>query len=69
MQFARFLKTEYTKKGITNPRIFADSWVSLNGRRSRPYLRPDVDLALLEDGWAPKNWILPLEEIPYRAER
>ena len=69
LQFASFLHEEYHKKGIKNPRIFADARVSLNGRRSRLYLRPDVNLASLQDGWAPKDWILPFEETLYRAER
>jgi hypothetical protein len=69
LQFARFLKEEYKHKGVADPRVYADSWVSLNGRRSRPYLRPDVDLASLQDSWAPKDWIVPFEDTPYRAQR
>ncbi|EMR04184.1 Vitamin K-dependent gamma-carboxylase [Cesiribacter andamanensis AMV16] len=69
LQFAHFLKEDYSRKGVNAPRVYADSWVSLNGRRSRPYLRSDVDLASLQDGWAPKDWILPFDDTPYRAHR
>lgn len=69
LQFARHLKQHYTQKGVPNPKIYAESWVTLNGRALKPYIRPDVDLASLEDSWAPKDWILPLDEPDYRAER
>ncbi|AHM60993.1 Vitamin K-dependent gamma-carboxylase [Flammeovirgaceae bacterium 311] len=69
LQFAHFLRDEYKNRGIESPQVYADSWVSLNGRRSRPYVRPDVNLASLQDGWMPKNWILPFDQDYLRAQR
>ena len=69
LQFAHFLKEEYRKKGISSPEIYAESWVSLNGRSARPFVNPDVNLAALKDSWAHRHWILPFEQTTYHAER
>lgn len=69
LQFAHFLKEEYRKKGIREPEVYAESWVSLNGRSSRPFVRPDVNLAAFQDGWGHRNWLYPFDETAYRAER
>ena len=39
--------------------VRAETLVSLNGRRARPLVDPTVDLAEVEDGWAPAAWITP----------
>lgn len=62
LQFAYFLKTEYQKKGFVDPIITVESYVTLNGRRSRPLIDPTVNLAALKDSFAHKSWILPFEE-------
>ena len=36
-----------------------DAWASLNGRRAARLIDPDVDLAAVEDGVAPADWIRP----------
>ncbi len=62
LQFAHFLRDEYREQGYENLVISADSYVTLNGRRSRPFIDPSVDLSRVHQGWAHKAWILPFEE-------
>ncbi len=44
LQFAHFLAREWEEKGMHSPQVRADSYVSLNGRRSQRYIDPEVDL-------------------------
>ncbi len=62
LQFAHFLEGEYQKKGMEDVEITADSYVSLNGRRSRRFIDPSVDLTQVRQGFAHKDWILPFED-------
>ena len=50
---------EFQSKGVANPIVTADVQISLNGRRSRPFVNPNVDLSSVKDSWSPKTWILP----------
>lgn len=59
LQFAHFLAREYQQQGIESPQVRADSFVSLNGRRSKRYLDRQTDLCTLKDSFAPKTWLLP----------
>ena len=59
LQFAHHLAEEYrTKHGFAAPAVYADAYVSLNGRRARRFVDPSVDLAAVQDGWGNKDWIL-----------
>jgi len=58
LQFAHFLKKEYQSlHHIKNPVVTVDSYVALNGRTSQRFVKPDVDLVEIEEGFLPKNWI------------
>ena len=59
LQFAHILDNEFQSIGVANPIVTVDVQVSLNGRRSRPFINPNVDLSSLSDSWSPKTWILP----------
>lgn len=59
VQFAHYLRDQYTRKGFQNPKVFADTYVSLNGRLGKPYIDPTVNLAQETDSFRPKKWILP----------
>ncbi|MDX2135607.1 MAG: HTTM domain-containing protein [Saprospiraceae bacterium] len=61
LQFAHFLKAHYEKKGVADPVVRAEVYVTLNGRPSRLLIDPAVDLTLLRDGWGRKAWILASE--------
>ncbi len=57
VQYAHLLRTEYAKRGMVQPKVTATVYVALNGRRSRLFVDPEVDLAAQTDGWAHKQWI------------
>jgi hypothetical protein len=59
--YARHLRARFEARGLTDVRVYADAWVSFNGRRSQRLVDPTVDLAAAERSFAPKTWILPLE--------
>jgi hypothetical protein len=62
LQFAHFLASEYKKKGIANPEVYAETYAALNGSGSRPFTDPRVDLAKETENFAAKTWILPFEQ-------
>ena len=58
VQFAHHLDEVYEGKGFINPRIYCDSKVTLNGRRSQQFIDPAIDLSLESRGIRHKDWIL-----------
>lgn len=62
LQYAHFLKEHYTGEGVEAEDVRAKVHVTFNGRPSRPYIDPTVDLASIQDSWEPKTWILPFNE-------
>jgi hypothetical protein len=65
LEFAHFLEDYYKQKGIEEPEIYVDSFIALNGRLSKRYIDPEVDLTKIEDSWKHKNWILPFNDKIY----
>ncbi len=62
LQLAHFLAEDFEKKGYTNPQVRVESYVTLNGSGSKPFINSSVDLAKENDSFSSKNWILPFEE-------
>ena len=62
LQFAHYLRDYYARRGVANPQVYADAYVTLNGRLGQPYIDPTVDLARQAEGFAPKPWILPFND-------
>ncbi|MEX1269802.1 MAG: HTTM domain-containing protein [Balneolaceae bacterium] len=62
LEYAHFLKNHFQNEGIHNPQIFVESYVALNGRQSRPYINPEVDLAAITPSLKHKTWILPFDD-------
>ena len=62
LQYAHYLKEEYKKKGIKDPVITAEDYITLNGSGSRLFVDTTVDLAKQEEDLAVKKWILPFKE-------
>ncbi|MTI39027.1 HTTM domain-containing protein [Fulvivirga lutimaris] len=62
LEYAHYLKEHYSTQGKTDPEIYVESYVALNGRRSKPYIDPKVNLAEQRDSFKPKNWLLPFED-------
>jgi hypothetical protein len=60
LQFAHFLAGEYQKRGIKDPVVTAESYVTLNGSGSRLYIDSTVNLANEKETFlGHKKWILP----------
>ncbi len=59
VNYARFLKKEFKKKGIQDPEILVESYVTLNGKASRLIVDKSTVLGNEEDNWKPKRWIIP----------
>lgn len=59
LEYAHFLGDKFRKDGHQNVQIFVESYVALNGRESRPYIDPEVDLMTINDGWQHRTWLLP----------
>jgi len=58
VDYAKFLKAEYEKKGFKNPIIRAQSYVTINGSGSREFIDPTVDLSNENNSFlANKNWV------------
>ena len=62
LQYAHYLADHFTKQGHHNVQVFAESYVALNGRRSRPYVDPTVDLTQIEETFRPRTWLLPFDD-------
>jgi len=59
LQVAHRVADELRAKGVRNPEVRAEVWVSLNGRSPSLMIDPNVDLASVSDGVVPAAWILP----------
>lgn len=62
LQFAHFLKEHYGARGMVDPAVRAEVEVTLNARPAQYLVDPTLDLTQFEDGWAGKEWIMPLTE-------
>lgn len=58
LQFAHFLKKHYEQRGVSNPAVRAEVYVTLNARPGKLLIDPNADLTKLRDGWPHKTWIL-----------
>lgn len=63
VEYAHFLGRHY-KKALDNENIgvFAEGYISLNGRISKPFIDPKIDLLKVKDDFKHKSWILPFED-------
>ncbi len=57
LQFAQHLKEVYGKQ-MQQPEVYAEAYVTLNGRGSRLLIDSKVNLAVQQDGFTNKTWIL-----------
>ncbi len=58
LQYAKFVESYYQDMGIEDPKIFAESYVTLNGRKNQLLIDPNVDLTEEKDSFRHKPWIL-----------
>jgi hypothetical protein len=59
LQYTQIIRDHYTGKGFLKPEVYVDSYVTLNGRLGKPMIDPKTNLALENDSFRHKAWILP----------
>lgn len=62
LEYAHYLKRHFEAQGHENLQVFVESYVALNGRRSKLYIDPDVDLTQFNESFKHKTWILPFND-------
>jgi hypothetical protein len=62
LEYAHFLGKHFKNQGYDDIAVYADSYVSLNGRRNQRYIDPEIDLLEIKDSFENKKWILPLKK-------
>ncbi|MEP0212902.1 MAG: HTTM domain-containing protein, partial [Cellulophaga sp.] len=62
VQYAHYLGDHFKKQNHNNIQVFVESYVAFNGRLSRPYINPKVDLYKEKDLLKHKTWILPFND-------
>jgi hypothetical protein len=59
VKYAKYLAEVYKKRGVKDPEVTAEIYVTLNGARSRLFIDSTVNLAAQTTGWQHYNWVLP----------
>lgn len=59
LEYAHFLHDYYQKQGLQDPEVTVEGYVALNGRLSKLYIDPKINLAKEYESFKHKNWILP----------
>ena len=62
IEYAHYLADVYSDRGFSDISVYADSYVTLNGRPSQKFINPEVDLTKQKRGFKNKDWILPLDD-------
>jgi hypothetical protein len=62
VEYAHYLGQHFKGQGHKNIEVYVESYASLNGRKSQPYIDPDINLLTVENNLSHKNYILPLNE-------
>jgi hypothetical protein len=60
LQYAHFIGAKYKKQG-KNVKVYADSFVSFNGRASQRYVREEVDLMQITQQDSREVWMTELQ--------
>ena len=62
LEYAKYLGKYYNQKGFSNPSVYVDCFVTLNGRLSKRFIKNDIDLLKIDESMKRKNWILPFND-------
>ena len=62
LEYAHFLADHFRKDGHKNIEVYVENYVGLNGRKSKPYISPDVNLLNFADSFEHKTFILPFND-------
>ena len=61
LKYAHHLAQVFKANGVTEPKVYAEVYVTLNGAPSRLFVDSTVDLAAKNQSWRPYDWVLPYE--------
>ncbi|ALU74972.1 deoxyribonuclease HsdR [Tenacibaculum dicentrarchi] len=59
LEYAHYLGNHFKNKGHENIAVYVESYVTLNGRLSAPYINSKVNLYQEKESFKHKKWILP----------
>ncbi len=59
LQLAHHIADDYRARGHADVEVYVEALVSLNGRPPQLMIDPEANLAAIDDGLAPADWILP----------
>ena len=62
LEYAHYLGDYYNNNGYNNVEVYAESYVTLNGRESKVFVDPNIDLMKEKRGFSNKEWITELED-------
>lgn len=62
LEFAHHLGRKHQSKGMDNIAVYAESYVALNGRKSKRFIDPNVDLLQQIESFKSKTWVLPYQD-------
>ncbi len=61
LQYAHYLAKLFKAKGVAEPKVYAEVYVTLNGLPSQLFIDPTADLAAKKLSWRPYDWVSPYE--------
>ena len=62
LEYAHYLGDSFKKRGFNDVSVYADSYVTLNGRPSKRFIDPEVDLYKQKNDLKHKIWIIPIKD-------
>ena len=62
LEYAHYLGDTFKKIGFNDVSVYADSYVTLNGRPSKRFIDPKVDLYKQKNDLKHKTWITPIKD-------
>ncbi|MEL6591833.1 MAG: HTTM domain-containing protein, partial [Bacteroidota bacterium] len=62
LEYAHYLGHQYEAKGVKNPEVYVENYVALNGRPSRLFVDPEVNLMEINPSLATRTWILEFDD-------
>ena len=69
LEIAHIIADDFSVRGYPRVQVYADAFVSMNGREHRRLLDPSVDLASTGHGLGPKGWALVARSDPAQEHR
>ena len=62
LEYAHYLGDYYLNKGYGRVEVYAESYVSLNGRSNKRFVNSEVDLYKEKESFKNKKWIIPIDD-------